>query len=283
MRISPPQPAYRRIVLFGPWDSPPRITPHGGRRALSSAIYQCSIYYFHYCHNSEWMAECPRDGWQGNHYLSGGVCMSGSCSIRVCSVRLLLRAALVLGAISAAVIAHAEFRYRQANLAELVRRSDLILQGRVSEVTKGSLPNYPHVADLGVTLEVEHALRGNAGHTYTFHEVLIPAWSNRGKQPYNVGDRLLLFLHVPSEYGLSRPLGDEQGRFHIFKGVEGRTLIENEFANAGLFRGVENDATQAGIELSRPQADIVSRRHGAVSLEDFTSLVRSLLPLPRLP
>lgn len=176
----------------------------------------------------------------------------------------------------------AQFAVRSVNLAYLARRADIILQGQIVSVRHKSLPGYPNVPIVEVTLNVERSLRGIAGKTYTFREVYLGLRMNDGKGTYRKGQRLFLFLPAPSQYGLSSPIGIGQGRFHIAADAAGGGMLANEHGNAGLFRDVERDSIQAGKRLTTEQKKLASVLHGPVHLEEFVSLVKSLATLPRI-
>lgn len=189
---------------------------------------------------------------------------------------------VVLAIVVVAVPAHAQFLLRQVNLAYLARRADIIVQGRVVAARYESHPDYPNVPTVLVTLRVEQMLRGPRSEFLSFREFLPPRSAQIGKRGYQVGQRLLLFLPSPSRYGLSSPIGREQGRFHILRDAQGRDRIENEFGNAGLFKSVPEAAEQAGARLAEEELRTTSVKRGPVPLEDFVSLVRTLSALPRI-
>jgi hypothetical protein len=168
------------------------------------------------------------------------------------------------------------------NLTYLARRADIIVQGRVTEVRYESLPGYSNIPTVEVTLNVENMVRGPAGGTYTFREILLGPQAKTGKQGYLVGQRLFLFLPAPSQYGLSSPIGIEQGRFRIARGPSGSETVANELGNAGLFKNVELDASKAGAQLSTQQLRMATVQRGPVALDDFVSLVKRLTSLPRI-
>jgi hypothetical protein len=171
---------------------------------------------------------------------------------------------------------------RQVNLTYLAQRADVIVQGRVRSVHYEPLPGYPNIRTVRVVLDVESMLRGPAGSTYTFREILLGPRSREGKRGYGTGQNLLLFLPSPSQYGLSSPIGIEQGRFHIAASDRGKATIANEYGNAGLFRNVEKEAGRAGIKLTRSQSLTAGVESGPVDLGEFVSLVRSLTSMPRI-
>jgi len=171
---------------------------------------------------------------------------------------------------------------RQVNLAYLAQRADVIVQGRVTGVRYEGLPGYPHIPTVLVTLEVERMSRGPEGRAYTFREWIPSRREMGGKRGYQVGQRLMLFMLSPSQYGLSGPIGREQGRFHIVRDVRGSERIANEFGNAGLFRNVSVAAEKAGASLDEKQMQTASTPSGAVPLNDFVDLVEHLKQLPRI-
>lgn len=175
----------------------------------------------------------------------------------------------------------AQFLTRPVNLTYLAQSADVIVQGRVTEVTHKKLVRHANIPTIEVTLEVEKMLRGPQSRTYTFREVFLGLRTKEGKQGYLVGQRLLLFLTAPSRYGLSSPVGIEQGRFHITYNSEGDEIIANEFDNAGLFKGV-NYSPPKGTKLSVNQMRITTIKGGPVPLNDLVSLVSTLTSLPRI-
>jgi len=168
------------------------------------------------------------------------------------------------------------------NLAYLSQRAGIIVQGRVTEVRYESLPGYPNIPTVEVTLNVENMVRGPAGSTYTFREVLMGLQPKTGKQGYVVGQRLFLFFLARSPYGLRSPIGMEQGRFHITRNPSGGEMVVNEWGNAGLFKNVKQTASKGGLQLTTSQLRIATTPRGPVALDDFVSLVRRLTSLPRI-
>ncbi len=197
--------------------------------------------------------------------------------------RRLAWAAVLLGMFAAALPARAEFLTRQVNLVYLAQKAEFIVQGRVTSVRHEGLPGYPHIPTVLVTLEVEHMLRGPAGRQFTFRQWISSRRDLAGKRGYQVGQRLLLFMPAASDAGLSSPIGQEQGRFHIMRDARGSEQIANEFGNAGLFKNVPETAEKTGAGLNEKQLQTASTRSGPVPLEDFVGLVEHLKALPRIP
>jgi hypothetical protein len=185
----------------------------------------------------------------------------------------LLGLAVVL-AMAWAPQAQGQFLYRQVALPELSQRAPIIVQGRIVEARYEGHPDYPNLSTVLVTLQVEQMLRGPGEQQFSFRELLLSPQAARGKRGYLAGQRLLLFLTAASRYGLSSPLGGEQGRFHIWRDQRGNELVENEFRNAGLFKNLAEAATRAGVSLSPQQARLAGVARGPVSLEEFVSAVK---------
>ena len=125
-------------------------------------------------------------------------------------------------------------------------------------------------------------MRGPEGKTYTFREIKLGFIPKERKSRYAVGQQLLLFLPSPSQYGLSSPIGQEQGRFHIARNATGKWMVANEYNNAGLFLNVLQDIRNEGERLTASQMRVASSREGPVQLDDFVSLVKKLTSLSRI-
>jgi len=177
--------------------------------------------------------------------------------------------------------APAQFLYRQLNLAEMTQRAAIIAQGKVTAVRYEPLPGYAHIDTVLVTLQVAQALKGEVGQTYTFREFIPPGQSRMvHKRRYLVGQQLLLFLATPSQYGLSSPLGRQQGTFHITEDSRGNKYIANEAGNFHLFAGVSQAVNEAGGTLSEQPAELKALASGPVPLTKFVSIIKQLRNLP---
>jgi len=201
---------------------------------------------------------------------------------RLSSIRKAFVLPIVLAvAVSTGLLA-AELMVKQVNLTYLTRRSDVILQGKVTEVLHESLPGYPNIPTVKVTLNIEKMVRGPEGKTYTFREILLGSRPKAAKNGYSVGQRLLLFLPSPSQFGLSSPVGMEQGRFNIVPNTAGRLTAVNESNNAGLFSNIAKDAGKEGQKLTASQLQTASTRGGPVQLDELMSLVTKFTSLSRI-
>jgi hypothetical protein len=177
----------------------------------------------------------------------------------------------------------AQFLTLPVNLSYLSQRADIIVQGRIIDVRYENLPGYANIPTVEVSLEVENMLRGPEGRTYLFREVLLGLKAREGKNSYHVGQRILVFLPSPSRYGLSSPIGIEQGRFHIARNPDGEEIIVNEIDNAGLFKNMDTTSYLSAMQLSRNRMKYTETAgRGPVRLDGFVALVKSLMTLPRI-
>jgi hypothetical protein len=176
----------------------------------------------------------------------------------------------------------AQVMVRPVNLAYLVQRADVIVQGQVTSVLHENLPGYANIPTIKVTLNVQEMMRGPAGSKYAFREIFLGLRSREGKRNYRVGQQVFLFLPTPSQFGLSSPIGMEQGRFHITSNPTGQATVMNEISNAGLFQNVAQAARNEGQNLTERQVRLITTERGPVQLDEFSSLVESLMSLKRI-
>jgi hypothetical protein len=191
---------------------------------------------------------------------------------------------LFLGILPASAPLEAQFATLPVNLTYLSQRADIIVRGRVVGVGRESLAGHPNIPTIRVTLEVENMLRGPSGRIYTFRELSVDRRTVSAKNGYQVGQRLLLFLPSPSEYGLSSPIGIEQGRFHILRSSDGSETAVNETGNAGLFKNVDISSYNLGTKNIRglKEDGRAAQGVGPVRLDSLISLVKTLTLLPRI-
>ena len=189
----------------------------------------------------------------------------------------MLTALLCIAAAVGGRSAQAQFLYRQLNLAQMTQRASVIVQGHVTGVRYEPMPGYPHIDTVLVTVQVAQALKGDVGQTYTFREFIPPGQSRMvRKRGYMVGERLVLFLSAPSNYGLSSPLGKQQGTFRVTEDSQGNKYVANEAGNVRLFAGVSEVVSKAGGTLSEPPSELQALENRPVPLNKFVSIVKEL-------
>jgi len=167
---------------------------------------------------------------------------------------------------------------RPQNLAQMTDEAASILRGKVISVRMEPHPQLTNLQTAVVTLQVDGVLKGQPAQTFSFRQY---TWDFRGgarRTGYAAGQNLLLLMTKPSQYGLSSPVGLEQGRFQIMADSQGRLVATNGHGNAGLFTNMTSDIQKRGIALSRSMSSLVAQQQsGPILLDDLTALIRQLV------
>lgn len=79
-----------------------------------------------------------------------------------------------------------------------------------------------------------------------------------------------------SQYGLTSPVGLQQGRFRITRDSMGQAMAANGNENLRLFEATEQRAQARGMKLSQRVTTMVRQnRPGPVPLADLEDVIRS--------
>ncbi len=163
------------------------------------------------------------------------------------------------------------------SLDQLIDLSATIVRGNVVHAAVQSHPKFANIQTLVVTIRVRETLKGQAKKYFTFRQYIWDVRDRFDTAGYRKGQHLLLLMHGPSRYGLSSPVGLEQGRFRILRDQEGKEYAVNGRANVGLFREMAPRLQQRGVDLQPVMARLVSQhRKGPVKLDELTNLVRTI-------
>jgi hypothetical protein len=162
------------------------------------------------------------------------------------------------------------------NLVDLLRESESIVVGTVSDLTDG-------IDDRGlpyteVTLEVTETISGNVSGTYVFRQfgLMEPRLSADGTKKmmpapdvfprYSAGEQVMLFLNKKAKVtGLQTTIGLAHGKFDL-----GATRAENGMGNIGVFHNV---SLAEGL-ASENDTRMLATEAGAVNSDTFVSFVR---------
>jgi hypothetical protein len=169
---------------------------------------------------------------------------------------------------------------RPLDITELTQSAGTIVHGRVMAVQQGTHPDFPNVAVVNVTVQVFRNIRGAAGQQITFRQWVqpvrqlgvanAPARKLRVAAGYTVGQELVLFLYPNSRYGLTSPVGADQGRFAVLRDASG-AHVRNSAGNAVVFGNLQANARRIGVQVS--QAEVNATAKPAMDLDSFLSLV----------
>ena len=111
---------------------------------------------------------------------------------------------------------------------QMSRAAGMIFSGRVTAIARAPISGTPEIETVAVTFHVERAIRGVRNGKLVTIRQWAGLWS--GRQRYQIGERLLLFLYPPSRLGLTSPVGGYLGRFNVDS--LGRVLLSERHRSA---------------------------------------------------
>lgn len=164
----------------------------------------------------------------------------------------------------------------QANLDQLVQQAHTIVHGYVVSAVMEPHPQFSNLQTVVVTIKVERALKGSAGTTLVFRQFVWDARDVPTLAGYRKSEELLLFLGPVSEYGLTSPVGLEQGRFRILRDAKGNRTAINGRANLGLFDQLPSAIAARGLAPSPEAAALLTQPRGPLPLTALEDLIQTL-------
>ena len=188
------------------------------------------------------------------------------------------RLAIGLVLLLPAVPSHAQrgARTTARSLDQLAQEAELIVHGSVVSAKVEPHPQFPNLMTVVITLDVQDTLKGSAQRSIQFRQYIWDPRDQVDKARYRKGEELLLMLGPVSKYGLSSPVGLEQGRFRILRDGQGHVTAINGRGNVGLFQQSEARARARGIALSARQSALLSQpQPGPVALSDLADAIRA--------
>ncbi len=184
-----------------------------------------------------------------------------------------IAAASLLAAIPTSVAAQSA-AVAPATLTQLTARSQTIVRGYIISARVEPHPELRHLTTVLVTMRVERVLKGSAGETFTFRQFIWDVRDRRSAAGYRKGGQMLLLMRAPSRYGLSSPVGLQQGRFRITRDAAGQLTASNGNDNAGLLRDVAGEASRKGVKFSaRTAALLRTHQRGPLPLQDLEEII----------
>lgn len=168
-------------------------------------------------------------------------------------------------------------RTAQANLNQLVQGAHTILRGFVVSARVEPHPQFSNLQTVVVTMQVSRVLKGEAVQTYTFRQFI---WDERdlgNAAGYLKSGEILLFLNPISPYGLTSPVGLEQGRFRVTRDAKGKGEAVNGRGNIGLFQGVPAKASEHGVALSKSAQTMMQKAAGQAPLDALEDTIVRLV------
>jgi len=163
------------------------------------------------------------------------------------------------------------------NLEQMVSQAEVILRGRVTDAHLEPHPLLHHLPTIVVSLRVDEVLKGQVKDSFTFRQFVWDVRDRLDVAGYAKGDEVLLLLNPPTRYGLTSPVGLEQGRFRLLRDEQGRTSAVNGHGNVGLFRGLAELSRARKLQLSAEAQSLIEQPYkGPVPYDQLRDLVRQL-------
>jgi hypothetical protein len=163
-----------------------------------------------------------------------------------------------------------------ASLDRLVESAETIVRGNVVSAVVEPHPEFSNLQTIVVTVAVSDVLKGQSGRTLTFRQLEL----NSRDLPaggYGKSQEVLLLLNPVSPYGLTSPVGLEQGRFRVLRDGKGNRIAVNGRNNVGLFSDVASKASSRGVVLSARAKAMLAKPAAQASLDGLEDAIRSLV------
>jgi len=165
----------------------------------------------------------------------------------------------------------------RANLNYLVDNAQTIVRGNVVSAIVEPHPQFANLPTVLVTISVSKTFKGQVGTTFTFRQFLLEGKDTTGPGGYHKSQELLLFLNPTSLYGLTSPVGQEQGRFRVLHDNQGNRFALNGKGNVGLFEDVQATSSSRGVTFSPQARAMLATTSGRVSLATLEKTVQALV------
>ena len=163
----------------------------------------------------------------------------------------------------------------QMDLARMVDESENVVLARVVSAVAEKHPQFENLDTVLVTLQVLDPIKGSPGAQLTFRQYVWDIRDRDRKLGYRTGEEVVLLLRRPSQYGLTSPVGLEQGRFKVERDAANNRVVQNGLNNAGLFTGIDQTSPTLKSRLSQPMQQLVTvHTAGPITYDQFKSFVQ---------
>jgi hypothetical protein len=167
------------------------------------------------------------------------------------------------------------------DLAQLVQGAQTIVRGQVLSAKIEPHPQFPNLQTVVVTLAVTRLFKGDAKSQLVFRQYVWDPGDFHSAAGYQKAGELLLFLNPVSPYGLTSPVGLEQGRFRVLRDAKGNRYALNGKGNFGLFAQVADKAGIRGASLTKQAREILAKPAGQAPLDAFEEIIQALATVSR--
>jgi len=161
------------------------------------------------------------------------------------------------------------------SIDQLTQEAVVIVRGHVVSAKVEPHPALRNLTTVLVTMNIEETLKGAPAKTLQFRQYLWDLRDQLDGARYAKGEELLLMLGPVSQYGLTSPVGLEQGRFRIIRGAAQPAAV-NGNGNLRLFEATAERAQVRGLKLSPGVTALARQNHaGPVPLADLEDAIRT--------
>jgi hypothetical protein len=161
-------------------------------------------------------------------------------------------------------------------LDQLTEEADVIVHGYVLSTKVEPHPQLNNLMTIVVLMSVTDTYKGKSQKSVIFRQYIWDLHGQLGAPEYHKGEELLLLLGPTSEYGLTSPVGLEQGRFRVLRDGKGKAVAVNGRGNLGLFDSVSQRAVARGLQLSPRTAALAKQpQAGPLPLADLADAIRT--------
>jgi hypothetical protein len=158
-------------------------------------------------------------------------------------------------------------------LDRLTSEAQVIIRGRIASARIEPHPQLTNLMTVVVSVNVDETLKGSARRTIEFRQYVWDIRDQRNAAGYMKGEEMILMLGPVSQYGLTSPVGLDQGRFRVVR-EKGQATAVNGRGNVGLFDSLAERARTRGVALSAKTATGL-RRDRPAPLTDLQDAIRT--------
>jgi hypothetical protein len=188
---------------------------------------------------------------------------------------------VIVGFMSLPLRAQTGANTASVDLAQLVQSAQTIVRGQVLSAKVEPHPQFPNLRTVVVTFSVTKLLKGDAKSALIFRQYLWDSGDSSSAAGYRKAGELLLFLNPVSAYGLTSPVGMDQGRFRVLRDAKGNRYALNGRGNHGLFAQVAEKAGAGGITFTTKARAMLSKPAGQASLDALEEVIQGLVMVSR--
>jgi hypothetical protein len=183
---------------------------------------------------------------------------------------------LLFGSVSTASAQHGATTIT-SGLDRLTAEAGTIIHGYVISAKIEPHPQLHNLMTVLVSMSVKDVYKGKPQKAIVFRQYIWDFADRGATAGYAKGQELVLFLVPTSQYGLTSPVGLEQGRFRISRNSKGQSVATNGNNNVGLLNSIEVQARSRNVRLSPRTIELAKQPGGPLPLTDLADAIRAFV------